>query len=791
MKLRPQSLRAWLAPSCALSVLVAVLVCAVPRLHAAPGPNPSRATSVADHWHLRIRAAQMFGRREAARSDGSVSLARLRDDLIALADSLEAAGLDSLAGEACYRAAGVATRLTGDTSVEAIARRAIRISARARDARYELQATTLLADRIGNHRPEEAVRYLESRLTRFRRAAEPVALSTAYSSLARNLAQLGRWPRSLSYSRQAVQTLARGGNRYQLAYALTQYSQSLVIAGRSREGLAMADSAVRVARAANALLPLSRALVSRSSALRATGRMEESLADLRESVARDIARGDRSHELSARGTLVGRLLEADRYREALSQADSVEARAGSELEIISIMRLLSHRATALRHLARHAEVESLLTRELPRIERYGDAIEREEDRAGTGTFVARAWVAWMHSRIDRGDVAGALALEGRSRARVFDRSIAALEPSLAALQGRLREQRAVLVAIAGASGQDGISFMVTPDSVLVHRFELAPVLEDARFASATMAGGGGGRGLEASLSRLSRALLQPSLPRIPPRTERVVVLPLAIAPDLPLEALPLDARASTRLGERYAVHVVPSSAAWMTLLSRPPSSGDVVAFGDPELGTDPSTRALMRGAAGSTLRRPLPYARAEARSVAGAHGRAWVGRAATGSRFRSEAPRAAVLHVAAHGVLIPGDAARSGLVLAGAEGLLTPDQVAGLAIRADLVALSACHGDRGPAYSGEGSLGLARAFLQAGSRSVLTTRWEVGDRAAQQMMAEFYRGLRGGLPVDESLRRARVAAARAGLSARDRFAFVLHGTGAHTIACLIGPANGR
>lgn len=746
---------------------------------------------VATQRALRARAEQLFERREAARSDGSISQPRLIADLLALADSLEAAGLDTLAGRAMYRAVGVGTRQLDRSGLEAQARRAVALSARARDLRYELLSTAMLAEQIGNKRPEEASRLLESKLSRFKRSGDASALGDAYSALARSQAQLGRWPRSLAYARLAVQTFSRGGPRARLAYVLTQYSQSLAIAERYREALAMADSAMRVARAFDASLPLSRALVARSSALRGLGRMDESLADLRECVARDHARGDRSHEIATRVSLAGRLVGHERHREGLAQADTVDRMGGDALEPSTVMRLLTFRTVALRSLARHAELETLLTRAIPRIERYGDTIESEESRAGTGTFMARTWTCWMLSRLDRGDVAGAFALEGRSRARVFDRSIGAAEPTLPALQARLRAQRAVMLAVEGTTGQPGLVFLVTPDSVLARRFELDPVLADAQTVISTLANSGSGRTLEPALVRLSRALLEPLLAHVPARTERMVVLPMAIAPDLPLEALPLTPRGGGTLGERFAVHQAPSSAAWMALTARTAHAGEVVAFGDPALGTDAATRDLMRGPAGATLRRALPFARAEAREVAGTAGRVWVGAAATGARFRDEAARAAVLHVAAHGVLVPGDATRSGLVLAGADGLVTPEQVAALRVPADLVTLSACHGDRGPAFMGEGSLGLARAFLQAGSRSVLTTRWEVSDRGARQLMASFYAGLRAGLARDESLRRARVAAVRAGLPSRDAMAFVLHGAASEPVRALAAVGGGR
>jgi CHAT domain-containing protein len=58
-----------------------------------------------------------------------------------------------------------------------------------------------------------------------------------------------------------------------------------------------------------------------------------------------------------------------------------------------------------------------------------------------------------------------------------------------------------------------------------------------------------------------------------------------------------------------------------------------------------------------------------------------------------------------------------------------------------LVVLSACESGLGELYAGEGVFGLIRAFSISGADYVLSTLWEVDDRATQQFMVLFYRGL--------------------------------------------------
>jgi CHAT domain-containing protein len=84
------------------------------------------------------------------------------------------------------------------------------------------------------------------------------------------------------------------------------------------------------------------------------------------------------------------------------------------------------------------------------------------------------------------------------------------------------------------------------------------------------------------------------------------------------------------------------------------------------------------------------------------------------------------------------------------DGVLTAEEVAALNLDGTwLVALSACETGMGEARSGEGVLGLRRAFLMAGAQNLLMTLWPVNDEATAQFMEDFYkRSLAGGEAVD-------------------------------------------
>jgi CHAT domain-containing protein len=71
---------------------------------------------------------------------------------------------------------------------------------------------------------------------------------------------------------------------------------------------------------------------------------------------------------------------------------------------------------------------------------------------------------------------------------------------------------------------------------------------------------------------------------------------------------------------------------------------------------------------------------------------------------------------------------------------------------ADLVTLSGCQTALGQRVAGEGYIGFAHAFLQAGARSLLLSLWPVEDRATSLLMQRFYGNLFGKARDDRGAR---------------------------------------
>ena len=113
----------------------------------------------------------------------------------------------------------------------------------------------------------------------------------------------------------------------------------------------------------------------------------------------------------------------------------------------------------------------------------------------------------------------------------------------------------------------------------------------------------------------------------------------------------------------------------------------------------------------------------------------------------------------------------------GHRGLLTARQVQALGLSAELVVLSACQTGLGQ-IAGDGMIGLSRAFLIAGARSVLVSQWSVSDEATLLLMQHFYTAWLATDDRAEALRQAMIAVRADPRFTHPRFwaPFVLLGT---------------
>lgn len=199
-----------------------------------------------------------------------------------------------------------------------------------------------------------------------------------------------------------------------------------------------------------------------------------------------------------------------------------------------------------------------------------------------------------------------------------------------------------------------------------------------------------------------------------------------------------------------------------SLLSANPEPGDGALIDQFSLTYLPAAAALTQGgeASGSARallamaprRSRLKFALEEARSISNIYqpdATLLTGSEATESAFKNQAGYFRVLHLSTHGYFNPDNPLLSGLELepdAANDGYLEVHEIFALRLDAGLVTLSACQTGMAGGYfnripAGDDFVGLTRAFLYAGSRSVLATLWEVDDRSTVDLMKSFYANL--------------------------------------------------
>ena len=157
---------------------------------------------------------------------------------------------------------------------------------------------------------------------------------------------------------------------------------------------------------------------------------------------------------------------------------------------------------------------------------------------------------------------------------------------------------------------------------------------------------------------------------------------------------------------------------------------------------------------------PLPCAREEVEII----GRILGADPLSGEEARKDEvlrrlPSVALVHFAAHGRMETGEIALAprstcpSKPFVEEDFILTMKDVWDIRIRARLVVLSCCHSGRGE-IKAEGVVGIARAFLGAGARSVLVSLWAIDDEATLVFMKHFYEELVTGKLASEALNQA-------------------------------------
>ncbi len=261
---------------------------------------------------------------------------------------------------------------------------------------------------------------------------------------------------------------------------------------------------------------------------------------------------------------------------------------------------------------------------------------------------------------------------------------------------------------------------------------------------------------------LYETLLQrPALSRLNDQPDQLIILPDGALWDLPFGTLLASEPASNTpnyqasnlnyLAFRHAISYIPSAWVWSyqqqeVLRSKQEA---LAAFAPTFDGQEVAERSLCGG--------PLPYlphSQQEAEAVLQfLPGDAFLGEQATRDAFLQAGQTSSVLHIATHACRDEANPARSAIYFQ--NGALMAQEIAAIPLPSNLTVLSACETQSGTYLPGEGALSIGRAFLHAGSRSLIGSLWPVSDAATAELIPLFYEGISEALPTGQALQQAR------------------------------------
>ncbi|MDY6806977.1 MAG: CHAT domain-containing tetratricopeptide repeat protein [Cyanobacteriota bacterium] len=230
---------------------------------------------------------------------------------------------------------------------------------------------------------------------------------------------------------------------------------------------------------------------------------------------------------------------------------------------------------------------------------------------------------------------------------------------------------------------------------------------------------------------------------------------IAIAPSIQVLAL------THRLGRQH---------------DRAKTPGDILVVGNPAM---PSLPELFSQKL--VPLEPLPHAEEEAIAIAKLLNTSpLLGPAATETAVVEKMRSASIIHLATHGLLdeiedllgMPGAIALT--PSEDADGFLTSSEIIGMKLTAELVIISACNTGRGE-ITGDGVIGLSRAFIAAGVPRAIVSLWSVPDAPTAHLNIEFYRQMQQGSDRALALRQAMLATMEKYPHPRDWGGFILLG----------------
>lgn len=394
---------------------------------------------------------------------------------------------------------------------------------------------------------------------------------------------------------------------------------------------------------------------------------------------------------------------------------------------------------------RSTEAETHFRNALEEADQARQQIAGEEFRLPFGALVRETYDDYIAFLLSNGRVDEALGVAELGRAQNLEEALDSAATIHRTDPERVARRHKAIVLSYWLAPKQSYVWAITSNSVEVFRLPSMKTIEQAvdlystelqslRAVEKTRADG----------AALYRLLVLP-VAHLIPLGARVIVVPDGRLHALNMETL-IDGPA-----HYWIENVTIETAASLELLDRLPTdvaSASMLLVGDPP-SADPKFPRLPKAAEEIGLvQRRFP-----------ANCKILQGQEATPSAYETSTPgRYGYIHFVAHGIATRQRPLDSAVVLArdGDSYKLYARDILKHRLRARLVTISSCRGAGTRAYTGEGLVGLAWAFLHAGARQVIAALWDVNDNATPKLMDDLYAGIRAGQDPATSLRAAKL-----------------------------------
>jgi len=412
--------------------------------------------------------------------------------------------------------------------------------------------------------------------------------------------------------------------------------------------------------------------------------------------------------------LTSLLLDDGRYAEAFAYVERAKARA--------LVDLLASQKNIDSHSGQAEQIKTTLA-ELSKAENDLNVVAQAQDKEGQSK--TRSIVV-------------ALKKDLQEKAPELASLVSVTIPDTAEIQSKIQYDEILIEYYC--TGKDWYVFILTGKTIAAQKISAADLEKNIDILRKNIAT----RNLpEFNLysQTLYRQIFTLAVPAI--KTRKLIIVPHG-----PLHYLPFAALydGNEYLIDRFSIRMLPSASILSFLKARPAQEDrGALIFGNPKLG-DPKY--------------DLKFAQDEALAVGRiiSKSKVFLRSDASKTNLQNLGSKYSVIHLAVHGVFDIDKPLNSALLLAADtnnDGLLRAGDLYNLSLSADLVTLSACETALGKVSTGDDVVGFTRGFLYAGTRSLISSLWQVDDEATRDLMVNFYTNL-SKMSKDEALRQAQL-----------------------------------